>query len=87
MKWVANYKWEDRTSGEILVHRHRINPAEKQVEEAFALTCPLITKIGRHEIRKTESGYMSGSIRKKHLLIIFMQFWLNVSDEDAARLH
>jgi tyrosyl-tRNA synthetase len=52
--------------------------------EAFALTCPLITKSDGSKFGKTESGNVwldSEKTSPYH----FYQFWLNVSDEDAAK--
>ncbi len=52
--------------------------------EVFALTCPLITKADGGKFGKTESGniWLDPHYTSPYK---FYQFWLNVSDEDAAR--
>ena len=50
----------------------------------FALTCPLITKADGGKFGKTESGNVWLDPRYTSPYK-FYQFWLNVSDEDAAR--
>lgn len=52
--------------------------------EAFALTCPLITKSDGGKFGKTEEGNIWLD-PKRTSPYKFYQFWLNVSDEDAAR--
>lgn len=52
--------------------------------EAFALTCPLITKSDGSKFGKTESGNVWLD-PEKTTPYKFYQFWLNVSDEDAGR--
>jgi len=52
--------------------------------EAFALTCPLITKSDGTKFGKTESGNVWLD-PEKTTPYQFYQFWLNVSDEDAAK--
>jgi tyrosyl-tRNA synthetase len=52
--------------------------------EAFALTCPLITKADGSKFGKTESGNVWLD-PEKTTPYLFYQFWLNVSDEDAAK--
>ncbi len=52
--------------------------------EAFALTCPLITKSDGSKFGKTESGNVWLDPEKTSPYQ-FYQFWLNVSDEDAAK--
>jgi tyrosyl-tRNA synthetase len=52
--------------------------------EAFALTCPLITKADGGKFGKTESGNIWLD-RKYTSPYRFYQFWLNVSDDDAKR--
>lgn len=52
--------------------------------EAFALTCPLITKSDGGKFGKTEEGNIwLDPIRTSPYK--FYQFWLNVSDEDAEK--
>ena len=53
-------------------------------KEAFALTCPLITKADGGKFGKTESGNVWLS-RKYTSPYKFFQFWMNVSDDDAKR--
>ncbi len=52
--------------------------------EAYALTCPLITKSDGVKFGKTESGNVWLDPEKTSPYK-FYQFWLNVSDEDAKR--
>ena len=52
--------------------------------EAFALTCPLITKADGKKFGKTESGNVWLD-RNRTTPYAFYQFWLNVSDDDAER--
>ena len=52
--------------------------------EAFALTCPLITKADGGKFGKTESGNIWLD-RKYTSPYKFYQFWLNVGDDDAKR--
>ena len=52
--------------------------------EAFALTCPLITKADGGKFGKTESGNIWLDPRRTSPYK-FYQFWMNTSDEDAAQ--
>ena len=52
--------------------------------EAFALTCPLITKSDGGKFGKTEEGNVWLD-PKRTTPYKFYQFWLNVSDEDAEK--
>lgn len=52
--------------------------------EAYALTCPLITKADGGKFGKTEQGNIWLD-RRYTSPYAFYQFWINVSDEDAAR--
>ncbi len=52
--------------------------------EAFALTCPLITKSDGGKFGKTEEGNVWLDPERTSPYK-FYQFWLNVSDEDAAK--
>ena len=52
--------------------------------EAFALTCPLITKADGTKFGKTESGNVWLDPERTSPYAFF-QFWLNTSDEDAER--
>ncbi len=52
--------------------------------EAFALTCPLITKSDGSKFGKTEKGnvWLSSELTSPYE---FCQFWINTSDEDAEK--
>lgn len=52
--------------------------------EAFALTCPLITKADGGKFGKTEKGnvWLDASLTSPYQ---FYQFWLNSSDEDSEK--
>lgn len=69
-------QWGNITTGTELIRR-------KLGGEAFALTCPLITKADGGKFGKTESGTVWLD-PKKTSPYKFYQFWLNTSDEDAA---
>ena len=71
-------QWGNMTTGTELIRR--INGAD----DAFALTCPLITKADGGKFGKTESGNVWLDPRYTSPYK-FYQFWLNVSDEDAKR--
>lgn len=70
-------QWGNITTGTELIRR-------KTAGEAFALTCPLITKADGGKFGKTESGNVWLD-RRYTSPYKFYQFWLNVSDSDAAR--
>ena len=70
-------QWGNITTGTELIRR-------KLGGEAFALTCPLITKAGGGKFGKTESGNVWLD-RRYTSPYKFYQFWLNVSDADAAK--
>ncbi len=70
-------QWGNITTGTELIRR-------KQGGEAFALTCPLITKADGGKFGKTESGNVWLD-RRYTSPYKFYQFWLNVSDADAAK--
>ena len=53
-------------------------------KEAYALTCPLITKADGGKFGKTEKGNIWLDPERTSPYQ-FYQFWLNVSDEDAER--
>ena len=67
------------TTGTELIRRNLGNEVE-----TFALTCPLITKADGKKFGKTESGNIWLD-PKRTTPYKFYQFWLNVSDDDAAR--
>ena len=70
-------QWGNITTGTELIRR-------KKGGEAFALTCPLITKADGGKFGKTESGniWLDSKYTSPYK---FYQFWLNVSDDDAAK--
>jgi tyrosyl-tRNA synthetase len=70
-------QWGNIVTGTELIRR-------KTGGEAFAMTCPLITKSDGSKFGKTESGNIWLDPDKTSPYQ-FYQFWLNVSDEDAAR--
>ena len=70
-------QWGNIVTGTELIRR-------KAGGEAFALTCPLITKSDGTKFGKTESGNVWLDAEKT-TPYQFYQFWLNVSDEDAAK--
>ena len=70
-------QWGNIVTGTELIRR-------KTGGEAFALTCPLITKSDGSKFGKTESGNVWLDPEKTSPYK-FYQFWLNVSDEDAAK--
>ena len=70
-------QWGNITTGTELI-RKKLNG------EAFALTCPLITKADGGKFGKTESGNVW--LDKRYTSPYkFYQFWLNVSDADAEK--
>lgn len=72
-------QWGNITTGTELIRRklgHENN--------AFALTCPLITKADGSKFGKTESGNVWLDPERTSPYE-FYQFWLNVSDEDAEK--
>ncbi|MDD6358272.1 MAG: tyrosine--tRNA ligase [Bacteroidales bacterium] len=70
-------QWGNITTGAELIRR-------TNGREVYALTCPLITKADGGKFGKTESGnvWLDPKYTSPYK---FYQFWLNVSDEDAAR--
>ena len=70
-------QWGNITTGTELIRR-------KLGGEAFALTCTLITKADGGKFGKTESGNVWLD-RRYTSPYKFYQFWLNVSDADAAK--
>ena len=75
----GNDQWGNMTTGTELIRRTLGNDVE-----TFALTCPLITKADGKKFGKTESGNIWLD-PKRTTPYKFYQFWLNVSDDDAAR--
>ena len=72
-------QWGNITTGTELIRRKLGSEAE-----AFALTCPLITKADGKKFGKTEQGNVWLD-RRYTTPYKFYQFWLNVSDEEAER--
>ncbi|MCF0188825.1 MAG: tyrosine--tRNA ligase [Bacteroidaceae bacterium] len=72
-------QWGNITTGTELIRRKLGND-----NEAFALTCPLITKADGKKFGKTEKGNVWLD-RKRTSPYAFYQFWLNVGDEEAER--
>lgn len=70
-------QWGNITTGTELIRR-------KTGGEAFALTCPLITKSDGGKFGKTESGNVWLDPEKTSPYK-FYQFWLNTSDADAEK--
>ena len=70
-------QWGNITTGTELIRR--MNGGE-----AFAITCPLITKADGGKFGKTESGNVWLD-PKRTSPYKFYQFWINVSDEDAKK--
>ncbi len=70
-------QWGNITTGTELIRR-------KLGGEAYALTCPLITKADGGKFGKTEEGnvWLDPELTSPYK---FYQFWLNVSDEDAEK--
>ncbi|GAD08103.1 Tyrosine--tRNA ligase [Porphyromonas crevioricanis] len=70
-------QWGNITTGTELIRRI-------EGGEAYALTCPLITKADGGKFGKTESGNIWLD-RERTSPYKFYQFWLNVGDEDAVK--
>ena len=70
-------QWGNITTGTELIRR--INGGE-----AYAITCPLITKSDGTKFGKTEGGNVWLD-PKRTSPYKFYQFWINVSDEDAKK--
>jgi tyrosyl-tRNA synthetase len=70
-------QWGNITTGTELIRR-------KTGSEAYALVCPLITKADGTKFGKTEHGNVWLD-RRYTSPYAFYQFWLNVSDADAAK--
>jgi len=70
-------QWGNITTGTELIRR-------KTGGEAFALTCPLITKSDGTKFGKTEKGnvWLDAELTSSYE---FYQFWINTSDADAEK--
>ena len=78
MQMGGSDQWGNITTGTELIRRMTGK------EDAFALTCPLITKADGGKFGKTESGNIWLD-RRYTTPYKFYQFWLNVADNDAER--
>jgi len=72
-------QWGNITAGTELIRR-----MSDEKSEAFALTCPLITKADGTKFGKSEGGniWLDPTLTSPYK---FYQFWLKASDEDAAK--
>jgi len=70
-------QWGNITTGTELVRR-------KAGGEAFAFTCPLLTKTDGGKFGKSEKGNVWLDAEKTSPYL-FYQFWLNAADEDAKK--
>ena len=70
-------QWGNIVTGTELIRR-------KAGGEAFAFTCPLITKADGGKFGKTEKGNIWLDLQKTSAFQFF-QFWLNAADEDAKK--
>jgi tyrosyl-tRNA synthetase len=70
-------QWGNITTGSELIRR-------KTGNEAFAFTCPLITKTDGGKFGKTEAGNIWLD-EEKTSPYYFYQFWLNAADTDAEK--
>jgi tyrosyl-tRNA synthetase len=70
-------QWGNITTGTEMIRRI-------EGGEAFAITCPLITKADGGKFGKTEEGniWLDAKLTSPYK---FYQFWLNVADEDAIK--
>ncbi len=71
-------QWGNITTGTELIRR-------KVSGEAYAFTCPLLTKADGGKFGKTESGTVWLDANKTSPYA-FYQFWLNATDADAVKL-
>ena len=71
-------QWGNITTGTELIRRM------EGATDAFAITCPLITKADGGKFGKTESGNVWLDPQRTSPYK-FYQFWLNVSDADAGK--
>jgi len=70
-------QWGNITTGTELIRR-------KSAGEAFAFTCPLLTKADGGKFGKTEKGNIWLDPEKTSPYL-FYQFWLNAADSDAEK--
>ncbi|MCO6564006.1 MAG: tyrosine--tRNA ligase [Apibacter sp.] len=71
-------QWGNLTTGTELIRK-------KIGEEAFALTCPLITKANGTKFGKSEGGENIWLDVNRTSVFKFYQFWLNITDIDAEK--
>lgn len=71
-------QWGNITTGTELIRR-------KDSGEAFALTCPLVTKADGTKFGKSEQGNIWLDAEKTSPYK-FYQFWLNIDDKDISKL-
>ncbi|RLC23190.1 MAG: tyrosine--tRNA ligase [Deltaproteobacteria bacterium] len=76
-------QWGNIVTGIELIRRKSFNEGISDAE-AFALTCPLITKSDGSKFGKSEGGNIWLDPEKTSPYK-FYQYWLNISDEDAAK--
>lgn len=72
-------QWGNITTGTELVRR-------KISGDAYALTCPLLTRADGKKFGKSEGGESVWLDPEQTSPYKFYQYWLNVADEDAPRL-
>lgn len=72
-------QWGNMTTGTELIRR-----MTEGETEAFALTCPLVTKSDGSKFGKSEGGNIWLDADKTSVYK-FYQFWLNTADEDAEK--
>ncbi|HVZ97896.1 MAG TPA: tyrosine--tRNA ligase [Chitinophagaceae bacterium] len=77
LQFGGSDQWGNIVTGTELIRR-------KSGAEAFAFTCPLLTKSDGGKFGKTEKGNIWLSPEKTSPYS-FYQFWLNTADADAAR--
>lgn len=77
MQMGGSDQWGNIVTGTELIRR-------KSANEAFALTCPLITKADGSKFGKSEGGNVWLDAEKTSPYE-FYQFWLNSTDKDAAK--
>ncbi len=76
-------QWGNIVTGTELIRRKYFDDGEGEAE-AYALTCPLVTKSDGSKFGKSEGGNVWLDPEKTSPYT-FYQYWLNVSDEDAEK--
>ncbi len=76
-------QWGNIVTGTELIRRKYFAEEQKEAE-AFALTCPLITKADGSKFGKSEGGNVWLDAERTSPYK-FYQYWLNASDEDAEK--